>query len=330
MNHTHDLLYRIALKKIPKVGGVIARNLVSHCGGVEAVFKSKRSYLLRVPGVGETLARNILSRQVLRDAEQEMKWILDRGIQVHFYLDETYPQRLIHFRQSPVLLYGQGALPLNHGRVVAVVGTRDPSEYGINRCEQIIRDLAPYGVCVISGLAYGIDAVAHRAALAEGLPTIGVMGSGFGRLYPQSHRKLAGHMMKTGGLITEFDYLTGPDKENFPARNRIVAGMADALIVIESGTSGGSMITAEFANVFHKDVMALPGRVTDRRSAGCNLLIREHKAHLITGGEDVAALLRWDQEPAGSPDVQPQIFPDLNAAEQLIVELVGQGEARDI
>ncbi|MDX1477403.1 MAG: DNA-processing protein DprA [Saprospiraceae bacterium] len=330
MNRSPDLLYRIALKMIPQVGAVTARHLVSHCGSVEAVFRQRAAALQRIPGVGATLARNILRREVLIEAEAELRRVIEHDIQVHFYLDASYPQRLIHYNQSPILLYGKGRLDLNAARMVAIVGTRQPTPYGIAACEQIIRDLSEYGPTVISGLAYGIDVTAHRAALQYGLPTIGVLGSGCGRVYPQAHRKLALRMMPSGGLVTEFDYLTGPDKENFPARNRIVAGMVDAVIVVESGRSGGSMITAEFANVFHKDVMAVPGRVSDSRSQGCNLLIREHKAHLITNGQDVAALLGWDQQTADSGGHQREMFPDLDETERLIVELVSLHETMEI
>jgi DNA processing protein len=320
---TEDWLYKIALSKIPGVGGVIARNLVSYCGGPEAVFKSKKQKLLKVPGVGLQIAASVTHPEVLRVAESELEAVQRNHIQCVFYLDEEFPERLRHFPQSPVVLYARGNMDLNPERAIAIVGTRKPTPYGKAKCESIIADLAKYRPLILSGLAYGIDITAHRAAVQKGLSTIGVMGSGFGYIYPGAHHSVAKSMMVDGGLITEFGYDTGPDRENFPSRNRIVAGMADALVVIESGRSGGSMITTAFADAYHKDVFALPGRVGDVNSEGCNYLIKTHKAHLVEHGEDIAELLRWT-EPKVQSGAQRQLFADLSDEEQLIVELIGR------
>jgi DNA processing protein len=319
-----DWLYKIALSKIPGVGGVTARNLVSYCGGVEQVFRLKKHKLLKVPGVGAQLANNIADPAVLRDAEQELSAVIRDKIRCIFYLDDAFPQRLKHYVQSPIILYTRGKLNLNPERAVAIVGTRKPTAYGKTKCEQLINELADYHPLILSGLAYGVDITAHRAALQNGLATIGVLGSGFGYIYPRGHVNIAQHMMENGGLITEFGYETDPDRENFPARNRIVAGLADAIVVIESAKSGGSMITAAFADAFHKDVFALPGRAGDASSEGCNFLIKSHKAHLVECGRDIAELMRWESAKPERP-VQRQLFTDLTDQEQLLVELINPG-----
>lgn len=332
MNQTPDLLYKIALNKVPQVGAVIARNLISHCGGAEGVFRARKSRLLGIPGVGETLAKRILDPDILRKAEIEMQLLLKHDIQVHFYLDEEYPDRLRPHMQSPILLYGKGRYDLNAARMISFVGTRTPTEYGKSRCAELIEGLAPLRPVIVSGLAYGIDICAHRTAVRCGIPTLGIMGSGFRTIYPAAHRQTAQKMLQHGGLITEFDFHTGPDKENFPARNRIVATMVDAVVVIESARSGGSMITAEFANNCNKDVFALPGRASDKFSQGCNYLIKMHKAHLVETAEDVAELLCWEDAQSTEKEngIQRRLFAELSDDERLVVELLQSAKDVDI
>lgn len=324
-----DWLYKIALSKIPGVGGVIARNLVSYCGGPKEVFHCKKQKLMKIPGIGEQLAANITDAEVLHSAHRELEAVQRDDIKCVFYLDEDFPTRLKHLQQSPVLLYTRGNVNLNTDHCIAIIGTRSPSAYGKTKCEQIIEDLIPYSPLILSGLAYGIDIAAHRAALRHHLPTVGVMGSGFGYIYPGSHTGVAKQMMADGGLVTEFGYEVGPDRENFPARNRIVAGLCDALIVIESARSGGSMITAAFADGYHKDVFALPGRAGDTTSEGCNYLIKTNRAHLIENGQDLAELMRWTTSQKEQPR-QRLLFADLSESEQLIIELIGTEGDKDI
>jgi len=316
-----DALYRIALKHIPHVGALIARNLISYCGSAENVFKTPVNRLLKVPGIGKTIAANIRSRQVLEMAEAELSLIMDEGIDLCFFLDDGYPERLKGLDQSPILLYTKGNMDLNPVRTIAIIGTRSPTHYGRTACEMVIDQLRPYDPLIVSGLAYGIDIAAHRYAIKCGLQTVAVMGNGFGHIYPSQHRSTAVAMLKYGGLISEFSFYTKPDRENFPARNRIVAGLADVVVVIESGESGGSMITAEFANTFNRDVAAIPGRFIDDRSAGCNKLIREHKAHLIESGDDLVKLMGWEID-RDKPSRQGQLFTDLSDPERLILELL--------
>jgi DNA processing protein len=322
MNHNNETLYRVALKNIPKVGAVIARNLVSHCGSVEAIFNEHPRFLLKVPGVGPKLISNIRKKSILLEAEEELRYIEKHNIQLHFYLDDNYPGRLRHISQSPILMYSKGNFDLNSNRIISMVGTRKATEYGKRMCAKIISEIAKYNPIIVSGLAYGIDVTSHRESVMNNLSTVAVLGNGLGRIYPSSHRTIATSMLAKGGLLTEFNFNTAPDKENFPSRNRIVAALSDLVIVVESADSGGSMITAEFANAYNRDVAAIPGRSGDMSSAGCNRLIKTHKAHLIESGEDVAKLLRWEDEEAIPHAAQTAMFADLSESEQLMMELL--------
>lgn len=322
-----DLLYKVALTKIPLVGAVTARNLVSYCGSVEGIFKAKKSDLLRVPGVGEQTAGNILHYSALDEAEKEIEFIDRHGITPVFYLDKNYPQRLRSFSDAPVMLYFKGNTDLNHPRIIAIVGTRTPTPQGLTICEEIVEGFTPYKPMIISGLAYGIDITAHRKCLDLGLKTVAVLGHGLSRIYPPQHRKTALDMMERGGLLTEFASHVGPEKENFPMRNRIVAGLCDALIVVETALKGGSIITARQANGYGKDVFAIPGRVKDRFSQGCHFLIKNNLAALVENPEDVATMLRWElSDDMNGRISQPALFPHLNDQEQRIVDLIHKEE----
>lgn len=316
-----SILHTIALTMVPGVGPVTARNLISYCGGSQAVFAARKKELHRIPGVGEQTAINLLQQEVLEQAEQELSWIEQSGIRPLSYLDEDYPQRLRHFNDAPLVLYYKGVANLNHDRQVAVIGTRQPTAYGLSTCDALIDGLSEYGVHIISGLAYGIDAAAHRRALTRDMPTIGVLGHGLGMIYPAQHRKLAERMLAQGGLLTEYTLHTPPDREHFPMRNRIVAGLCDALIVVETGRKGGSMITAYYANDYNKDVFAVPGRLRDTTSQGSNLLIKSHRASLIESAADIAYIMRWEKSAQRSA-TQTQLFVELTEDEKLIVNLL--------
>jgi DNA processing protein len=321
MDHSQELLLKIALTHLPNVGAVLARNLVGFSGGVEAVFRQKKSELLKIPGIGIKTAEEIIHKRSFKKAEQELVFIDKHNIKTLFYLDDEYPIRLKRIKDAPVILYFKGHADLNTERILAIVGTRKPTIYGVNQCERLVEYLANRGVLIISGLAYGIDIVSHRKAVEVGLPTVGVMGSGLDLIYPALHRKTAKEMIEQGGLLTEFGNGTKPDRENFPMRNRIIAGLCDALIVIESDLKGGSMITAEMANTYHKDVYALPGRIGDQWSRGCNYLIKTNRAALIDDPEDLVNLMQWN-EADGKKDVQRSLFVDLTADQQLIFNLI--------
>ncbi|MCB9294535.1 MAG: DNA-protecting protein DprA [Lewinellaceae bacterium] len=321
-----ELLYKVAITLIPNVGPVTARNLISYCGGVRAVFEARKRELLKVPGVGSHIADNIVNQNVLGRAEEELRFIGEHGIQAYFYLDPDYPQRLRHYPDSPPLLYYKGRADLNAERIVAIVGTRRPSVHGIHTCEELVEGLKPYGVVLISGLAYGIDITAHRKCLALDIPTVGVLGHGLRRIYPAQHQAVARAMAQSGGLLSEYPSYTMPDREHFPMRNRIIAGLCDALIVVETRKKGGSMISAHMANDYNKDVFAVPGRIKDSCSEGCNHLIKCHKAALIEQAADIAYVMRWD-EPQAQKAIQKQLFVELTESEKIVVDLLSQYEA---
>ncbi|MBK8701849.1 MAG: DNA-protecting protein DprA [Saprospiraceae bacterium] len=324
-----ETMYRIALTMVPNIGPVLSKNLMGYCGSAEAVFREKRSALSRIPGIGAAKAADILKSQVLSRAEAELDFIDKNQIRVLFFLDEEYPKRLRHFDYSPLLLYYRGSQDLNPALTVGIVGSRMPSEQGKMITEKLIEGLLPYNVVTVSGLAYGVDGCAHKNSVEHHLPTLGVMGSGHDIIYPSAHRDLAKKMMKNGGLLTEFCSQTKPDKVNFPMRNRIIAALSDALIVVESKVSGGSIITAEFANEYNKDVFAVPGRPTDELSRGCNALIKKNKAHLLESIDDLIYIMRWDDMDKKKA-VQTSLFVELDREQQSIVDFIRAKKERTI
>ncbi len=321
-------LYEIALMKIPKIGAVTAKNLISYCGGAEEVFRAKKKDLLHIPGIGLSLAENILTQDVLLWAEKEVQFLEKNNIQAISYTDKRYPQRLRNYNDSPLVLHYKGNADLNQTRVIAIVGTRSPTSYGKMMCEELVEGLKPYNILLVSGLAYGIDVTAHRHCLEHGIETIGVLGHGLKKIYPSAHRSIAEQMTECGGLLTEYPSDEEPDREHFPARNRIIAGMCDALIVVETALKGGSMISAEVANEYNKDVFAVPGKVRDKFSQGCNLLIKNHKAQLIESAADLVAMLRWEQEEENEQRkiIQQKLFVELDEYEQRIMNILAAAE----
>jgi DNA processing protein len=316
-----NTLYEIALTKIPLIGPITAKTLVSYCGSAEAVFKSSKKELAKIPGIGKQLIQNIHLSQNIRAAEAELLFIEKNNIQTYYYLDKSYPSRLKHYPESPVIIYKKGNANLNADKIVGVVGTRKPSPYGVQACEEIVHGLLPYSPLIISGLAYGIDITAHKKSIEVGLPTVGVLGHGLQMLYPLAHKAISKKMEKHGGLISEFGQDMEINRENFPMRNRVIAGLCDVLVVVESGLKGGSVITAHMANNYNKDVLAVPGRLSDKYSQGCNHLIKTHKAALIESAEDIAYLLRWDIENK-TKAFQASLFDELPEEEQEIMDLL--------
>lgn len=294
----NKLLYRIALTMIKGVGDTLGRQLLQVIGDEEAIFTEKKRLLETIPGIGRVLAAEILHPDVLRKAEEEMIFVEKNKIIPYFITDENYPYRLKECEDAPMLLYFKGNADLNAPKVLSIVGTRHITEYGKDQTEKIIKELAfSYpGLLIISGLAYGVDVHAHRNALKFHLPTVGVLAHGLDRIYPPLHRKTAIDMLSSGGLLTDFPSKTNPDRPNFVKRNRIVAGLSDATVIIESAEKGGSLITADIAFSYSRDVYSFPGRATDERSAGCNALIRQNKAALITSASDLMEALGWDEE----------------------------------
>jgi DNA processing protein len=318
-------LHDIALSLVPQIGPTIARVLLQELGSAEAIFKCKKSHLQAIEGIGPTRATQIAQFKEWAKVEREIKFCEQHNIHILHTQHHHYPTRLLECIDAPTILYFKGNTTLNNTKVISVVGRRQCSEYGKKIVENLINDLAAYQVLIISGLAMGIDAQAHRMALKHGLPTVGVLAHGLDTLYPALHKSLAKDMIQQGGgLLTEFMQGSAPDKENFPTRNRIVAGMADATIVVETDIKGGSMITAQLANGYNKEVMAYPGEVYSANSAGCNHLIKTLKANLITSASDVIQLLNWDTQSQGRKPQQRQLFIQLTADEQAIINCLQQ------
>jgi DNA processing protein len=322
-----DLLYQIALTLIPNIGDVHAKALVNMYGDAQSIFKAKKKELEAIEGIGTVRANSIKAFTDFTSSEAEIKFIEKYKIAPLFLTGKNYPQRLLNCYDSPVILYYRGNADLNTPKIVSIVGTRNCSEYGKAVTEKLIADFAEQNILVVSGLAFGIDTIAHKAALKNNLQTVGVLAHGLDRIYPTQNKTLAKQMTEQGGLLTDFISNTNPDKQNFPKRNRIVAGMCDALIVIESGKKGGSLITAELANGYNKDVFAVPGKVTDTKSEGCNYLIKQNKASLITGAEDLIELMNWDpKEKKQKKQQQRELFIELTADEKIIIDILQQRE----
>lgn len=317
-----ELLYQVALSLIPNIGPVQARILVEHFGDAESVFRARLSQLKIIEGIGEIRGRCIVNFTSFRDAEREISFIEKYKITPLFFTNPDYPRRLLNCYDTPVLLYYKGNTNLNASRVISVVGTRNNTAYGKLVTEKLIKELAGHQALIVSGLAYGIDAIAHSTALKHELPTVGVLAHGLDQIYPPAHAGLAKDMTKLGGLLSEFRSSTNPDKHNFPTRNRIVAGISDATIVIETGNKGGSMITAELANSYNRDVFAFPGKVTDHKSSGCNTLIRQNKAVLLTDTQELLEIMGWDEQKKIKPRVQKEIFIELSPDEKVIIDIL--------
>ena len=317
---SEELVYKIALQLVPKIGNKKALELLDYYGSAKAVFlHAQLRELCQFKAIGEATAQAILQKTTLARAEQEWDFVQQYKIQVLAQDMSAYPKRLKHCSNAPFLLYYKGNANLNATKIVAIVGTRKPTVEGQLFCERLVADLAQYQPLIVSGLAYGVDVAAHQQCLTVGLPNIGVVAHGLDRIYPARHKRIAQQMVQCGGILTEFITETEPIPQHFPMRNRIIAGMADAVVVVETANRGGSMITAHMANEFHKDVFAVPGRLNDAMSQGCNHLIKTHRAALIESAEDIAYILRWEKQKAGT---QKQLFPKLSKDERSVVDLL--------
>lgn len=327
---SNDLPYQIALTLVPNIGDIHAKTLVNIFGNARDIFKAKKKELECIEGIGTIRAKSIKDFTTFHSSEEEIKFIEKYKITPLFITDKNYPQRLLNCYDSPVLLYYRGTADLNTSKIVSVVGTRNNDEYGKTVCEKLIQGLAEQQVLILSGLAFGIDTISHKAALKNNLPTVGVLAHGLDRIYPAPNKMLAKQMTEQGGLLTHFMSNTLPDRQNFPKRNRIVAGMCDALVVIESGIKGGSLITAELANSYNKDVFAIPGRTTDSKSEGCNYLIKSNKAALITGADDLLENMRWTLSKKTALKKQRELFIELSDDEKIVIDILQQKETTQI
>ncbi|MDR0812127.1 MAG: DNA-processing protein DprA [Paludibacter sp.] len=319
--------YRIGITLIKGIGNALAKNLIAYLGSAEAVFCEKQTALAKIPGIGEVLSREIVNQNILKRAEEEIAFIEKNKITPLYFTEKTYPYRLKECSDAPVILYNKVNCDLNGSKIIAVVGTRNATQEGKENCVKMIADLAATfpETIVVSGLAYGVDICAHKAALDSGLATVGVVGHGLDRIYPPAHRSTAVKMLGGGGLVTEYMSGTNPDRQNFVQRNRIIAGLSDATVVVESAISGGALITANTANDYNRDVFAFPGRVGDVFSGGCNALIKNNIAALIENAEDLFRAMNWEKNAAKSTqNAQPLLFTDLTDDEQTIAGILRQ------
>ncbi|MFT3705792.1 MAG: DNA-processing protein DprA [Agriterribacter sp.] len=317
-----DILYQIALTIVPQIGDVHAATLLQHFETAKDIFSARKAELEKIAGIGTVRAKSIKSFNNFSRAEEEIAFIEKYKIKVLTSKNSGYPTRLLNCYDAPSVLYYKGNVDLNKQKIISVIGTRNHTDYGKDQTHAIIEELASHDVIIVSGLAYGIDADAHRAALKNNLSTVGVLAHGLDRIYPPAHTLMAKEIAAAGGLLTDFMSGTQPDKQNFPKRNRIVAGMADATLVIETGLKGGSMITAELANTYNRDVFALPGKTTDSKSAGCNYLIKTNKAALVSCGKDIIDFMNWLEHSVTKPVVQKQLFIELSSEEKKITDIL--------
>jgi len=318
--NTTELFHILALLKVEGVGDIVAKKLINHCGSAEEIFKAKGSHLKSIDGIGEVLIKNLKDQSVFVKAEQELKFIQKENITVLYYQNDNYPEKLKHCIDGPILLFASGNLNINNRKIISIVGTRQITSYGTEFCKKLVEELAIFNPIIVSGFAYGVDIVAHQAAMEHELQTIGVLAHGLNQIYPKPHKKYVVKMEQNGGFLTEFWSNSNPDKENFVRRNRIVAGISEATIVIESAEKGGSLITATIANDYNRDVFAVPGRVSDKYSQGCNDLIKTQRANLLTSAADLVYCLNWELETKVTKPVQKQLFITLGSEEQKIYD----------
>lgn len=315
--HTADeLIAMLRLQHVPNIGDVLAKKLISYCGSPSAIFADKKQNLLKIDGIGTHTIRHLFDTEHLEAAETEYQYILKNDTSCSYFMDGSYPAYLKHCLDGPLLLFQKGNIDLQQRKIISVVGTRNITSYGAGFCEQFIADLAPLDPIIVSGFAYGVDICIQREAVKQGLQTIGCLAHGLNQVYPKVHAKYQADVFKNGGFYTEFWSSSSPERENFLKRNRIIAGMSEATIVVESAERGGSLVTADIANSYNRDVFAVPGRTTDKFSLGCNNLIKQQKAHMLTSAADLIYILGWEIEQKQSKTVQKQLFVDLDEIEQ--------------
>jgi len=324
-----ELKYQISLTLVNGIGAVQARLLLEYFKTAEAIFKARKKELSLIEGIGEIRASQIKAFDNFSEAEDEIAFIEKHHIQALSITNKDYPQKLLHCYDAPTMLYYRGNADLNSQKSISIIGTRTNTDYGKQITEKIIEELQQHNVTIMSGLAFGIDAIAHKAAVKNQLPTIGVLAHGLDSIYPTQHKSLAKDMLLNGGLLTEFRKNTKADKHNFPRRNRIVAGMTNATIVIESSDKGGSMITAELAYNYNRDVFAVPGKITDSKSSGCLKLIQQNKAVLFTSVEQMLEELGWQQKTKNTKK-QRELFIELSDDERIIVDIIKEKDTVSI
>jgi DNA processing protein len=318
-----EAIYQLALTQVPQIGCVLARALTEAFGSASAVFTASKKALCQVEGISDIKASCVKGFTDFSLCEKEWGFTQKHEIQVLFLNEEKYPKRLLNCYDPPTVLFYKGTANLNASRVINIIGTRNQTDYGRGIVEKLVETLAPHKILVVSGMAFGVDTQAHKACVKNNAPTVGVLAHGLDTLYPPENAKIARHMLEQeGGLLTEFWSGTKPDKHNFPTRNRVVAGLCDATVVIETDIKGGSMITAELAIGYNRDVFAFPGKINDQKSRGCNELIRRNKAALISSGEDLLEAMNWIPQPEKKQRIQRSLFIDLTPEQKIMLDML--------
>jgi DNA processing protein len=313
-----ELRYTLALQRVPNLGDTSAKKLLRAVGSAEGIFQEKKSNLLKIEGIGHLKLKELDTRRQLPAAEEELRFIQKHGIECRYFLDNRYPERLKHCLDGPILFFQRGNIDLQHKKIISIVGTRKATTQGIAFCRKLLEELTPLNPVIISGFAYGVDIAAQKAAMDQGLQTVGCLAHGLQQIYPRSHKKYMAKLEEHGGFITEFWSDDAFDRNNFLKRNRIIAGLSEATIVIESAEKGGSLVTADIANSYNREVFAVPGRTTDSQSRGCNNLIKSQQAHLLTSAADLVYMLGWDLTETHPKSIQTQLFVELSEEEKKI------------
>ena len=321
------LLALLRLQKSKAIGDVLAKKLIVNVGDALQIFKEKPATLAKINGIGNYVIKHLFDDKNIKLATQELAYIQKNNIAFSYFLEDDYPIHLQNCIDSPILLFKEGNINLKNKNIISIVGTRNLSSYGRDFCNNLIEELATYNPIIVSGFAYGADICAHKAAIKNNLQTIAVLAHGFEQIYPKVHKKYIHQVHENGGFLTEFWSEEQPLRENFLKRNRIVAGISKATIIIESAEKGGSLVTADIANSYNRDVFAVPGRTSDIYSKGCNNLIKNNKAHLLTNANDIVKMLNWDIAKKPKP-IQKQLFLHLSENEQKIHDLLHEKGAQ--
>lgn len=313
-----ELIAVLRLQNAPYIGDVTAKKLITHCGSPEAVFDDKLHHLKKIDGIGTAKLKGLFDSEHLEAAKSEYQFILENDITCSYFMDSDYPSYLRHCIDSPILLFMRGNMNWEARKIISVVGTRNITSYGMAFCEAFVADIAPLDPIIVSGFAYGVDICIQKAAIKHGLQTIGCLAHGLNQIYPKVHSRYMMDVEKNGGFLSEFWSTQNPDRENFLKRNRIIAGMSEATVVVESAEKGGSLVTADIAHGYNRDVFAVPGRAGDKFSSGCNNLIKQQKAHMLTSAADLVYLMDWELEKEETKTVQKQFFIELDETEKSI------------
>ena len=319
---TEKLLALLTLKKVPNLGDSSIKKLIRKVGSAEGVLLEKKANLLKIDGIGMIKIRELHNPSYQAMAEEEFQFIENQKISVHLYDEPEYPEKLKHCIDSPVVLFSKGTIDLAQKKLLSIVGTRKITNYGVQFCEELIETLTPLDPVIISGLAYGVDITAHRAAVKHGLQTVACLAHGLNQIYPKVHQKYVPEIEENGGFFTDFWSSDPFDRKNFLGRNRIIAGLSEATVVIESASKGGSLVTADIANSYNREVFAVPGRIGDVYSKGCNTLIKTQQAHMLTSAADLVYMLGWELEEKQKPAVQKQLFVELDEDEKKVYQFL--------